>query len=195
MDSLAGFILAGGQSRRMGSDKAGLMLAGKSFVARIAGELARATDSVTIVGNEPAAIQLKLPTVPDVHQGWGALGGVHAALSTCDAEWALVVACDFPFVTSELFFRLSSLRTGVAAVAPIQPDDIPQPLCTLYRVAPCLERAEQLIKSGERKPIALLQSLATRWVAFAELSDLANADHFFDNINTPADYARLGEKG
>jgi molybdopterin-guanine dinucleotide biosynthesis protein A len=179
----------------MGSDKAGLMLAGQSFVARIAGELARATDSVTIVGNEPVAIQLKLPTVPDVHQGWGALGGVHAALSTSDAEWALVVACDFPFVTSELFFRLSSLRTGVAAVAPIQPDDIPQPLCTLYRVAPCLERAEQLIKSGERKPIALLQSLATRWVAFAELSDLANADHFFDNINTPADYARLGEKG
>jgi len=197
MDSIEGFILSGGQSRRMGTDKSRLMLDGQSFVARIAAELAAVTSKVTIVGANITAteVELSLPTVPDIYPGWGALGGVHAALSACNAVWALVVACDFPFVTRELLVRLASLRENFAAVAPIQGDGIPQPLCTLYRVEPCLERAEQLIKSGERKPIALLQSVNTRWVSFAELANIAGADHFFENINTPEDYARLSEKG
>jgi molybdopterin-guanine dinucleotide biosynthesis protein A len=197
MDSIAGFILTGGQSRRMGIDKSGLMLEGQSFVDRIAGELSAVTPSVTVVGNNRAATEprIDLPTVSDVYPQWGALGGVHAALSACSAVWALIVACDFPFVTRELFDCLASFRDGPEAVAPIQSDGIPQPLCALYRVDPCLGHAERFIKSGERKPIALLQSVDTRWVTFAELSSLDGADSFFDNINTPEDYARVSEKG
>ena len=120
---------------------------------------------------------------------------MHAALSACGAEWALVVACDFPFVTGDLFGKLASSRGNAEAVAPIQADGIPQPLCSLYRVKPCLTLAEELIKSGERKPIALLQSVRTRWVEFNELAGLENANSFFDNINTPEDYARLRAKG
>ena len=197
MDSIAGFILTGGQSRRMGTDKSRLVLEGQSFVERIAEELSAATSPVTVVGSNMAVTQagINLPTVPDVYPEWGALGGVHAALAACSARWALVVACDFPFVTRELFARLANLHEGLDAVAPIQSDGIPQPLCALYRVEPCLGQAEQLIKSGERKPIALLQSVHTRWVSFAELSNLEGADSFFDNINTPEDYARMSEKG
>ena len=203
MDSIAGFILVGGASRRMGTDKAGLTLNGQSFVDRIAAEVSEVTTSVTIVGSNTAALQLKdsskLPIVPDVYPHWGALGGVHAALAACSAqrspqyspEWALIVACDFPFVTEELFVRLASAREGFDAVAPIQSDSIPQPLCALYRVTPCLVRAEELIKSGERKPIALLQSLNTRWLLFSELADLEHAASLFDNINTPQDYSRI----
>jgi molybdopterin-guanine dinucleotide biosynthesis protein A len=196
MDSIEGFILAGGASRRMGTDKARLKVDGQSFVERIAGEIKAVTLSVKLVGNHgSAAGAFKLPTVPDVYPGWGALGGVHAALSACDASWALLVACDFPCVTGDLLFRLASFRENFDAVAPIQADNIPQPLCALYQVAPCLDRAEQLIQSGERKPVALLQSVHTRWVLFSELSDLDNAAHFFDNINTPEDYARMVRKG
>jgi molybdopterin-guanine dinucleotide biosynthesis protein A len=138
---------------------------------------------------------LKLQVVPDVYPQWGALGGVHAALSACSESWALVVACDFPFVTAELFRSLASAREDFEAVAPIQQDEIPQPLCSLYRVEPCLHLAERLIKSDERKPITLLQSVRTRWVLFSELSRLNGADCFFDNINTPEDYARVSRKG
>jgi molybdopterin-guanine dinucleotide biosynthesis protein A len=202
MESIAGFILAGGESRRMGTDKWRLVLDGQSFVERIANEISGARPAlvspVTVVGNlaaDTAAIaQTSLPTVPDVYPGWGALGGVHAALSACAADWALVVACDFPFVTSELFLRLASLRNNFEAVAPVQNDQIPQPLCALYRVDPCLDRAEQMIKSGERKPIALLQSVQTRWVSFSEIEDLAEAARFFDNINTPQDYDRIARE-
>lgn len=183
----------------MGTDKSRLMLAGRSFLEQIAGELSFVTSCVTVVGNvvgnTDATPQLKIPAVPDVYPGWGALGGVHAALAACSTVWALIVACDFPFVTGELFARLASFREGAEAVAPIQSDGIPQPLCALYRVEPCLGRADHLIKSGERKPVALLQSVQTRWVSFAELSSLEGADHFFDNVNTPEDYARASRKG
>ena len=205
MDSIEGFILTGGQSRRMGTDKSQLVIDGVSFVERIACELAIVASSATIVGKGAESLvkdegipsgqgqqtsQPSIRWVPDVYPDWGALGGVHAALSACAAVWALIVGCDFPFVTSELFARLASFAEDSEAVAPIQSDGIPQPLCALYRVEPCLGRAEQRIKSGERKPIALLQSVRTRWVSFDELRNLEGADHFFDNINTPKDYAR-----
>ncbi|MEP6742889.1 MAG: molybdenum cofactor guanylyltransferase [bacterium] len=192
MQTIAGFILAGGESRRMGTDKSQLLLGGKTFVDLIAAKLATGSSSVTVVGSQSSAA---FRNAPDVFPKWGALGGVHTALASCDQDWCLVVACDFPFVTEELFARLASLRKGFEAVAPIQSDGIPQPLCTLYQVDPCLERAEQLINSGERKPIALLQSVQTRWVSFAEIQDLAGAERFFDNINTPEDYDRIVEKG
>ncbi|MEP6569888.1 MAG: molybdenum cofactor guanylyltransferase [Acidobacteriota bacterium] len=193
-DAIEGFILAGGKSRRMGSDKSQLVLNGQSFVERIAQELRPVTPSIKIVGGV-TSVPESLPTAPDVFPQWGALGGVHAALSASSATWALVVACDFPFVTSQLFLSLASVRGDFEAVAPIQHDGIPQPLCSLYRVEPCLHLAEQLIKSGERKPIALLQSVRTRWVKFDELSHLDAADCFFDNINTAEDYARVSRKG
>ena len=190
--SIDGFILTGGKSRRMGTDKSGLTLHGRTFIERIAGEMKGVTDNVRVVGGTG---QQSLPAIEDVFRDWGALGGVHAALNACQSGWALIVACDFPFVTSELFQRLSSLAGGNDAVAPVQADGIPQPLCTLYRKTVCLARAEQMIKSGERKPIALLQSVNTRWVLFEDLADLTGAEHFFDNINTPEDYARMSKGG
>jgi molybdopterin-guanine dinucleotide biosynthesis protein A len=203
LDAVAGFVLAGGESRRMGTEKSRLVLDGQSFVERIARELSAVTSSIKLVGDKVSSAELKqhvnLPSdiqvAPDVHPQWGALGGVHAALSACSESWALVVACDYPFVTSELFANLTNLREDFEAVAPIQADGIPQPLCSLYRVEPCLRLAEKLIKSGERKPITLLQSVRTRWVLFNELSHLKGADCFFDNINTPEDYTRVKKKG
>lgn len=195
MDSIEGFILIGGQSSRMGTDKSLLVIDGQSFVERIAREISAVTKSVRLVGGNASGAGLNLQTVPDVYPNWGALGGVHAAISGCSAQWALVVACDFPFVTSQLFARLASFRADSDAVAPIQSDGIPQPLCALYRVEPCLRFAEQFIKSSERKPVALLQSVQTRWVSFDELRNLEGADHFFDNINTPEDYVRVSKKG
>jgi molybdopterin-guanine dinucleotide biosynthesis protein A len=186
-DSVAGFILAGGRSRRMGSDKSRLQINGVTLVERIAGELQKITGSITLVGGQAVA---GLNHTPDLFPDLGALGGVHAALANCHAPAALVVACDFPFVTAELFQHLCSFRHGHDAVAPIQEDGIPQPLCAVYNVDPCLEIAEQMIKTGERKPVALLQSVRTRWMPFSELSNLNAAKHFFDNVNTPEDYIR-----
>ena len=195
MNLMAGFILVGGASSRMGTDKAALLLEGRTFVQRIAEELAAVTDSVTLIGRDSRKLQLNLPSAPDVYENWGALGGVHAALSVSQSPWSLIVACDLPFATAGLFAHLAGLREDFEAVAAIQRDGRPQPLAALYRKDPCLFHADQLIKSGERRPIALLQSVRTRWAAFTELQELPGAEHFFDNINTPQDYEQASGKG
>lgn len=183
---LQAFILAGGQSRRMGTDKSQLLLQNQTFTERIAETLLELTDSVTLVGarhNNP-----RFPSVPDIYPAWGALGGLHAALSSCTTEWAIVVACDLPFVTAELFTYLASVCHGHDAVVPVQSDGRPQPLSALYRIEPCLKRATELIEAGQRRPLDLLQLVNTRWVPFSELTNLDQAEKFFVNINTPEDY-------
>ena len=192
----------------MGTDKARLVLGRQTFIERIAVALSAVTSSVTIVGlspeggneavnpagREPGNTHF-LPAVPDVFEKWGALGGVHGALAAARAEWAFVVACDLPFVTGDLFVHLASQRGDYDAVAPVQADGRPQPLCTLYRPGTCRAVTEKLIKDGERRPVTLLQSLRTRWLAFAELADLKGASRFFENVNTPEDYARAQQEG
>lgn len=185
MDHIEAFILAGGASRRMGTDKSQLPIDQQTFTERIAQTLLQLTDSVTIVGRTGES---KFPSVPDVYPQWGALGGLHAALTACTGEWALIVACDLPFVTPELFTQLATLRLDHEAVVPIQDDGRPQPLAALYRIDPCLQRAAELIQAGRRRPLDLLETVDTRWVPFAEIRNLDQAERFFVNINTPEDY-------
>src|SRR4051812_1586009 len=97
---IEGFILVGGASSRMGTDKARLELDGRSFVERISAALACVTERVSVVGaREGTSAAWALPVVPDVYAKWGALGGLHGALAACRAPWAAVIACDLPFVT------------------------------------------------------------------------------------------------
>jgi molybdenum cofactor guanylyltransferase len=196
MLEVEGFILAGGASSRMGTDKARLELDGLNFVERIESALASITTRASLVGAvDKGAAWPGLPVVSDVHVKWGALGGLHAALAACEAEWAAVVACDLPFVTGELFVRLTSLQENFDAVVPLQADGRLQPLCALYRVRTTLPRVEELIANGERRPRALLNLIQTRIVAFEELGDLPGADSFFLNVNTPEDYAHARKGG
>lgn len=182
------FILAGGKSSRMGTDKAQLRLGTQRFSERIAAALSSVSARISVVGTHIEG-GVDWPFVPDVYREWGALGGLHAALAACRSEWAVVVACDLPFVTGELFVRLADARENFAAVVPVQVDGRLQPLCALYRREPCLPRAEALIAAGERRPRTLLDDVNARRVSFSELSDLPGAEHFFNNVNTPEDYA------
>ena len=193
MEQIEDFILAGGASSRMGTDKARLTLDGETFIERISQTLNDFISRVVIVGQHSE--DLSLESVMDIHPKWGALGGIETALSNCQTPWAFVIACDLPFVTIDLCRRLSDFRDDYDAVVPIQPDLIPQPLCAFYKVHPCLGQVEQLIKTGLRRPLDLLQSVKTKWVAFADLEDLPGAENFFVNINTPEDYYGARGKG
>jgi molybdopterin-guanine dinucleotide biosynthesis protein A len=195
MSDAEGFILAGGASSRMGTDKSRLTLGGRTFLERVAAALGAIATEISVVSARPDAIGSSLPVVEDIYRDCGALGGLHAALSACRAPWAAVVSCDLPFVTGELFVRLAELRAEDAdAIVPRQPDGRPQPLCALYSPARCLKLAARLLEEGERRPRVLLQQAQTRWVAPAELADLGDAELFFLNVNTPEDYERARAK-
>lgn len=186
MFDVQGFILVGGASRRMGRDKALLDFGGQPLLERISGELSAIASAVSLVGARQ--VYSSFENVPDVHQQWGALGGIHAALVAAKTDWAAVVACDLPFVTSELFERLATLANNMTdAIVPIQADGRPQPVCALYRPITCLPAIEELVAAGEHTPRALLAKVRTRHVEFVELRDLPGAENFFFNVNTQED--------
>src|SRR5688500_19157339 len=91
------FILAGGSSSRMGTDKSQLLLEDQTFVERIAATLLTVTDSIRLVGGRENS---KLSTVADVYPQWGALGGLHAALSARRRNWGSGDARGLPVLRS-----------------------------------------------------------------------------------------------
>lgn len=189
-----GYILAGGSSSRMGTDKAALRLGGLTFVEHVAAALRSVAREVIVISSKHEGELCGLPVFPDLHQNHGPLGGLFAALTHSDGARAAVVSCDLPFVTGELMRRLASYCSeDWDAVVPVQEDGRAQPLCAIYEAKRCRTVTNLLLNSGERRPRELLARVRTRRVAFDELADLDGAALFFVNVNTPEEYERARE--
>ena len=112
-------ILAGGKSSRMGRDKASLTLGNETFLQRIAAELDACgfqEKYVSLGTGEKTEIHIPVgwTAVRDRYRDCGPLGGIHAALSACRAEWALFVSCDTPLYRRELAELLISKVPGLS---------------------------------------------------------------------------------
>ncbi|HEX8567289.1 MAG TPA: molybdenum cofactor guanylyltransferase [Pyrinomonadaceae bacterium] len=187
-----GFILAGGASSRMGENKAHLKLGGKTFIERAALSLSAIEPRrIFLVGNftiENKVIEI----LPDVFKpaSRASIIGLHTALFHAEAEWIAALACDLPFASGALFKRLTGfVQDEFEAIVPLQKDERAQPLCALYRKN-CLSKIETALTSNEWSLKKLLEKLETRFVRFEEIGELPNAENFFFNVNTPADFAR-----
>lgn len=133
------YVLAGGQSARMGRDKALLPYSGKTLLEFIHAELASAFGSATVVGPASRYASLRLPLIEDLHPGFGPLSGIEAALADCEtnsrADWALIVACDMPNLRNELcreIARLALAEEKAKIVMPLSAGGQPEPLCAAY---------------------------------------------------------------
>jgi len=197
---IEGFVLAGGQSRRMGQSKPTLLLGGKTLLDRAATELSRIADPVFAVGNLTTDVT-SLPIIKDELVGANARGaiiGLYTALFHAKTEWAAILACDLPFVNGELLTRMVSVAKHFAdspdisadAVFAEQPDERIQPLCGLFRPHNCLSEVRRMITKGDWRLQDLATRLNPRILRFAEYEDLPGADHFFLNVNNPDDHLK-----
>src|SRR6185437_4100723 len=96
----AGFILTGGRSSRMGSDKALFPWHGTTVVEHLSGMVASVAGSSTLVGHPERYSHLGLPCLADLRPECGPLSGIETALAGTSAEWNLILACDVPEVTA-----------------------------------------------------------------------------------------------
>ena len=175
----------------MGTDKSRLILGGKTAVERIADALKNVAAKTAVIGRTHG--DELLPHISDLRENWGPLGGIEAALRASTTKWSIIVACDLPFVTGELFKRLLTFAVNTGAVVPVQSDGHPQPLCAILCRDACLRAAEESIARDEHSPRALLDKVRTRYVNFDQLADLPGSENFFFNVNTPENYARAQE--
>jgi molybdopterin-guanine dinucleotide biosynthesis protein A len=173
----------------MGTDKAWLELGGQAMISRVIAALAPVTSSVAIIANDPAYERLGLPVFPDTNRGVGPLEAIRTALANASTPRVVLAACDLPFVTSEFFSFLLELEGSHQAVVPLSREQRLEPLCGIYS-RESLAQVTELIASGERKVSHLFEKVPARFVAFAEVSHLAGAARFFENVNTPEEFSR-----
>src|SRR5215475_8698200 len=112
MDSVTAFVLAGGKSRRMGSDKALLELAGRPLIEHML-ELARSVCSQVCVVGDPEKFSRLALAIPDLYAGQGPLAGIHAALTHSETNLNLILGVDLPFLEADfLSYLVSQSRTS-----------------------------------------------------------------------------------
>lgn len=185
---MAAYILAGGESRRMGRNKALLEIGGVSLIQRTAGLVRAVAKTVTVVGSNAIFAGVGLECIEDDWPGAGPLGGIATALRDTSAEWNLVVACDLPYLTiGWLNFLAARAKTSSADAVIPQNALGAEPLCAMYR-----KRGEASIRGalerGVRKVTDGLAGLRIEEIAPAEWKPFDSEGLLFKNMNTPADY-------
>ncbi len=187
-----GAVLAGGRGRRIGGDKPSLELGDRTLVRHAVSALCSAGLEVALVLRPGQPVPLTAHTIAVVRdeiENAGPLGGLQALLRWLPAEWALVAACDQPFLSPRLLQGLMSERPdGVEAIC-ARPIDRPEPLPGLYHrsILPAIDRA---LERGERSLTDLLASLRVREIPrhLVEHWDPSLASYL--NINTPDELER-----
>lgn len=186
---VSGFVTAGGKSSRMKQDKAWLDLGGRTMIERVIDAVKPVASTVSIIANDDRYSELGFPVFPDANAGIGPLEAIRTALANSVSSTVLLAGCDMPFVSAELFNYLIGAAGGFQAVVPVGKDGRIQPLSAIYSTE-ALVSVSQLIERRELKVSRLFDLVPTRFVAYKEISGLPRADLFFQNINTPEEYAQ-----
>jgi len=190
-NDLSGFVLAGGKSSRMKTDKAFLKFKDETFLEHAFKTLAPLCKNTKIVINKDQKTKFEkafpgLDFVFDIYTMRGALGGIHAALKNCETKFALIMAVDLPFVTTEALEKLIGISDEVSAIVPRQNDGRLQPLCAVYRVGECLPHLEGLLARDISASAQYFLKLVSPKIV--EADSLSNTADVFFNVNDGQDF-------
>ena len=202
MTDRAGVVVAGGRSVRMGGrEKAVVDVAGTPLIRRVADGLTPAVEELVVNcrADQREAIAGALsglaPTFAlDAESDRGPVAGIATGLEATDAAYAVVVACDLPFLDTALVEYLFERAAGSDAAVP-KPDDWFEPLHAVYRPGPMAEACRDALVEGDVRIIEPLFSLEYEVVERTALVAHGSLDSF-ESVDTPADLAdaesRLG---
>jgi len=182
---LAAFVLAGGKSTRMGTDKAFLRWREGTLLDHILNMARELTPNVRIVADREKFARYGAVVIQDIYPGCGPLGGIHAALSATASEWNLMLAVDLPLVNQPLLsYLVARARESDAMVTVPKVGGGLQPLCAVYRRA-FAELAKGSLEAGENKIDRLFVRVKTRTIEEEELLHAGFSREAFRNVNTP----------
>lgn len=181
---ITGIILAGGQSTRMGKDKALLQINDKTLLEN-AIEICRPVCSeILISSNNPEHQNFGYQIIPDEIKNCGPIGGIYSCLKKSETNWNFFCSVDSPFVTSAFIQFLTNQTENYDVVVPFHFQG-KEPLIALYNKN-CLSVIEKQIELHQFKIHLLLKLLNTKyfdareWVAIKPL--------IFKNLNRPEDF-------
>lgn len=177
------YILAGGKSSRMGSDKGFVLFKGKPLIEKVIEQLQPLFEKIIIVSNNSEYKKFGLGVIEDLIKDIGPAGGIHAALSNTQSEKVFIVSCDMPFITTDAARFIIKHSVNQQITLFLYQGKI-QPLFGVYS-KDCLQKWEQLIGQG----IIKLQEMITHFDL--QKIDVSNNPSFndllFTNINDKHD--------
>lgn len=185
-------ILAGGDSRRMGQDKAQLLFEGETLLARVADRM-RPLFVNLIVSVRSHRADISLPQVCDAAETSGPLAGVLAGLTAAQTPWVFVLACDMPFIVPALVEQLAALRGDCQVVVPVVGGYV-QPMAAFYARSALADLRAIAAGGGQ----SLRDSLQHLRVNYADETALLAHDpqfHSFFDLDTPQDFAAALKRG
>ncbi len=182
-----GIVLAGGENRRMGTDKAFLKIAGTYMIDHVLQALRRAVNRIIIVTNSPEAYaRYGVTVVADVYDKRGPLTGIYSGLLQSDDEYNFVAACDMPFLNPGLISYMAGLTGEYDVVLP-RIGEFVEPLHAVYRRA-VMTVIDSQIRSEQRQIQRALEGLRLRYVTENEVDRFDPKRRSFINLNTPEEY-------
>jgi len=184
-------IQAGGQSQRMGQDKALMPFLGHPLIQRVVDRLNPIADELLVTTNNPDDYRfLGLPLFRDLKPGRGALGGLYTALSSATCEAVAVVACDMPFASASLIEAANRLlvQEDADVVIPDSGDGL-EPLHAVYRRETCIPAIESAIEADKWRLISWFPQAKVRILLPDEIKTFDPSGLAFWNLNTPEEFA------
>ena len=210
---VTGVILAGGQSRRMGQNKALIQLGDNSLIEHVIRRMHLVVDELLLITNSPAEYApLNVPLYGDIIPDTGALGGIYTGLTYASHDAVLCVGCDNPFLQPKLLSYLVSILGEYDAVMPYthgsrqtpfcRNQDIKvtnpthnndqitlQTLCAAYAKC-CLPIIELMLQASELRVHALAERAYVQRVSPEVWQTFDSEGISFFNINTPEDFEK-----
>jgi len=179
-------IQAGGQSSRIGTDKALILFKGQPLIERIIQRLRPIADEILITSNQPEDLLfLGYPVYPDLYPGLGALGGLYTALYYSQNPVVLIVATDMPFPSLALYQKQIEFLVAQAmdVVIPVSHEGF-EPFHAVYRREACLPAVKQALETGQKRMISWFPDGKVRVLSVEEVKTYDKRVRAFININT-----------
>lgn len=190
---VAAVILAGGESQRMGTNKALLEIAGQPLIARTAARVHTLCAEIIVVTNTPEvyrflASEFGARLVADAYPARGSLVGLYSGLRAAQSPLAVALACDMPLLNLGLLRAMIGLAAGYDAVVP-RIDGQAEPLHAIYRPAVCAPAILRHLELGNRRMISFLPDVQVHFLDAADVEAHDPRRLSFMNVNTPAEWA------
>jgi len=183
-------IVAGGESRRMGQDKAFIRVEGICLFDYVYNKCKELFSEIIIVTKQPQQYRdYQAHIVIDAIGTGGSLGGIYTALMKATNYHTFCVACDMPFLKPEIVTHLIKKRLNRDIVIPLTRGGL-EPLHALYSKQ-CIEPIKKLLERGELKIIKLLSEVVVCYCDEEELRMIDPSLASFTNVNTQKDLLKI----
>lgn len=184
LSTIEAFILAGGKSQRMGSDKGLVKLWGQPLISYSLSLLDSLQIPASIISSNKLYQQFGLPVIKDNLEGKGPMGGLLTALENTRRKNVLLLGCDMPFLTKEVVMALAETsKEKKGAIASYRGQA--NPLLGIYPLS-LLEAVRMHIKQDKLKMQHFVKDFL---IPIKDFSGVEKAGEIFTNIHTPEDLA------